>query len=83
MDKNFVMELLKASINPELLHEIGNCTWESKTQTLTTSEDTEDNKAIARENASQYKDKFAVFNQGKTRGKKQYVNPDVLHYLDG
>ena len=70
MEKKFKIELLKASIDPELLHEIRNCTWESKTKNLTTTEDLEDKKDIACKDAAWYTDEFAEFDQGKAKGTK-------------
>ena len=39
--KEFIKRLLRASVDPELIKDIGNCTWDKKTRVLTTPKDIE------------------------------------------
>ena len=40
--KEFIKRLLRFSVKPELIKDIGNCTWDKKTRVLTTPKDIED-----------------------------------------
>ena len=40
--KEFIKRLLRVSVDPELIKDIGDCTWNKKTRVLTTPKDIED-----------------------------------------
>jgi hypothetical protein len=74
MDEGSVMALLSASVDPSLLHTIGECTWDEKTWVLTTPDDKEREEEAAMEQAAWYKDQFA--STGKN--KKAYANSELM-----
>ena len=51
-NKESVMALLDASVDPSLLHTINHCTWDEKTWVLTTPEDKEREEEAAMEQAA-------------------------------
>ena len=84
LPKSFSKRLVKASICPSLLHGMHLCSWESKTMTITTPEDEEEERMMAIEKASWYKDTFGdhLKSAGK-REQKEYVAPEMLYDIDG
>ena len=86
LDGSFITDLLRASVDPSLLHEIPKCSWEEKGRILTTPTDEKEEKRRSMENAAWYKDDFAALTvgKGKKKGRKQdYANPEVMYDLDG
>ena len=78
MDKDSVMALLEASVDPSLLHTMGECTWDEKDLVLTTPEDKQREEEDAMEKAAWYKDAFAA--QGTP--KKTYANRNMMFNVD-
>ena len=82
--ESFVTELVNQSIDPQVLHEMGTCTWDKKTKSLTTPEDVEKAKEQEIESAAWYKDEWGSHMADKGRqGKKTYAAPEQLYNLDG
>jgi hypothetical protein len=79
MDKDFVMRLVKQSIDPSLLHAMDDCTWDVKTRSLTTPEDKEREEEKEAQAAAWYKDVFA---EKTTTGKKKYANKAFIPNVD-
>ena len=78
MDKDSVMALLEASVDPSLLHTMDKCTWDEKQLILTTPEDKQREEEEAMEKAAWYKDAFAA--QGTP--KKTYANRSMMFNMD-
>lgn len=90
MDENmptaFVTNLLKASCDPSLFHNLSKCKWDKKKKILTTPEDEERAKEAAMQNAAWYKNDFGAFMDSpqKKKGKgNNQVDPEHIYDLDG
>jgi hypothetical protein len=77
----FITDLLKNSCEASMLAEMSRCTWDAKTRTLTTAEESmRKEKTKAFENAAWFKDEFGLLGQ-RGRNQKQYTAPEVLFDL--
>jgi len=86
MDARFKTDLLKASIDPSLLHEIEHCTWDPKTKVLITPNEEKAKEARTIEDAAWYHDEFAALTgaEGKKgKKKKTYATAEMLYDMDG
>ena len=90
MDENmptaFVTDLLKASCDPSLFHNLSKCKWDKGKKILTTPEDEERAKEAAMQNAAWYKNDFGAFMDSpqKKKGKgNNQVDPEHIYDLDG
>ena len=86
MPADFVTELLKASCDPSLFHNVRQCTWDKETKVLTTPEDEEKAKEEAMQKAAWYKDDFGSFmdiTQQQKGGGLNHVDPEHIYDLDG
>ena len=57
MDESFIKTLLSKTVDPELVADIVNCTWDKKTQTLCTPKDGENEKQKNIKDSAWYKNK--------------------------
>ena len=55
-----VKRLLAVSVDPTLILDVGNCTWEKKTKTLTTPNDAENDANLELEKAAWYNNGFGM-----------------------
>jgi hypothetical protein len=86
MPANFVTNLLKASCDPSLFHNLAKCKWNKEKKMLTTPEDEERAKEAAMQNAAWYKNDFGAFMdspQKKKGGGNNQVDPEHIYDLDG
>ena len=86
MDERFKTDLLKASIDPSLLHEIEHCTWDPLTKVLLTPNEEKAKEAKTMEDAAWYHDEFAALTGAdgtKGKKKKSYANAEMLYDMDG
>ena len=86
VDRRFLKHLLQASIDPSLLHDISNCTWDEKTKVLITPNEENDKNVQKMEDAAWYNDEFAVLTSKdgkKGTKKKTYANAEMLYDMDG
>ena len=86
MDERFKTDLLKASIDPSLLHEIEHCTWDPLTNVLLTPNEEKAKEAKTMEDAAWYHDEFAALtgtDGTKGKKKKSYANAEMLYDIDG
>ena len=60
MPANFVTNLLKASCDPSLFHNLAKCKWNKEKKMLTTPEDEERAKEAAMQNAAWYKNNLST-----------------------
>ena len=82
----FINNLLRASIDPSMLHGIQHCTWDKKTRLLITPECEEEEQKKAMETAAWYKNSFEAFTDGKgkkPKSRKDFASPDMMFDLDG
>jgi len=84
----FVKDLLQASLQPALLHEAANCTWDPKTGELSTPSDEEDSRlAQELENQPFFRDvvgeMLAAADAKTAGGKSAYAAAGMLFNLDG
>lgn len=85
IDKDFVMALLKKSVEPTLLAEAKDCKWDNETWTLTTAKELkEDGKQSDYQKASWWKaNEVANRHLSKQKNKdKQYADPAVLYNMN-
>jgi hypothetical protein len=80
--KTFVKNLLKASIDPSLIHEMAHCTWDAQTSTLTTPKDAAAAKKKNIEDAAWYQKDFGAHIKKKGKEQKEYVAPEDVYNLD-
>ena len=84
LNGGFVDNLLKASIDPQLLHTMNVCKWDKATQVMSTPDDAAEEKDRDIENAAWYKDEFGSHMKDKGRKEKRtYAAPEQLFDLDG
>ena len=77
----FIKNLLKASIDPSLIHEMVHCTWDAQTFTLTTPKDAAAAKKKNTEDAVWYQKEFSSHNKKKGKEQKEYVPPEDVYKL--
>ena len=80
--ETFIKNLLKASIDPSLIHEMVHCTWDAQTFTLTTPKDAAAAKKKNIEDAAWYQKDFGSHIKKKGKEKKEYVAPEDVYNLD-
>ena len=73
--KDFIKRLLRVSVDPELIKDIGDCTWDKKTSVLTTPKDIEDAGKRKLEDAAWYQKDYGVKN---SNGSKKYNKKEKL-----
>ena len=86
MPAMFVTDLLKASCDPSLFHNLTKCKWDKEKKMLITPEDEEREKEKAMQNAAWYKNDFGTFMdspQKKKGGGNNQVDPEHIYDLDG
>ena len=82
-----IKRLLEVSVDPTLLLDVGNCKWDSKTRTLTTPNDAENEESLALEKAAWYNNDFGI-KMGKTlaeearKKQSQLMNPEDIYQID-
>ena len=80
--ETFIKNLLKASIDHSLIHEMVHCTWDAQTLTLTTPKDAAAAKKKNIEDAAWYQKDFGSHIKKKGKEKKEYVAPEDVYNLD-
>ena len=84
VDPSFVQDFLIKFVDPQLIHEAAQCEWDSKTQTLLTPSELEDNLAsIELEEQGWWRDVVVQYETQKGQGKRPYASPQALFDLDG
>ena len=84
MDKTFVMTLLREACCPTLVGSIKECTWDSKTKTITTAaQAAEEARLQEMEKAPWYRDEFGKNMIDKIKKVKSYADAEALYALDG
>jgi hypothetical protein len=86
VDDNFIQRFLDTFVDPQLIHDIHNCKWDSETQTLLTQDEQEqDTKVINLEEQTWWKDVVKQYEQVKEKEKKHknYAAQEALFDLDG
>ena len=82
LEEEFVKQVVKDSMDPDFMHKIKKCTWDSNTQMISTLDDNIREIEMDLYNTVWYYDRFDEFTGMKgssNRGKKRdYVNPEVL-----
>eukprot|EP00956_Cyclotella_meneghiniana_P026325 scaffold56619_cov40-Cyclotella_meneghiniana.AAC.2 len=78
----WLMEVLKGTMDPILVDEIGKCSWDSEKLILTTPQDEENAKLAVMENAARYKDEFGgnVFDMDD-KEKKEFSTKEQMEDL--
>jgi hypothetical protein len=83
MDKEFVMRLVRASVDASLCNTIDDCKWEDKGWVLTTPEDEENDKLKAIEDAAWYNDEFGDHMVDTSKKEKlKYASKEALDELN-
>ena len=72
-DTTFIKDLLRASIDPSLLHNIQHCTWDKKSRLLITPDCEEEEQKKAMETAAWYKNSFESLTNGKGETHTHYT----------
>ena len=81
MDEEFIKRLLSKAVNPKLVADINNCTWDKKTQTLCTPGDEENKKQKSIDDSAWYNNDF--ISQLTTKGKKKkFMAKENIFQLD-
>ncbi len=81
--KKFLMELLRETCNATLVAEIHDCNWNTKTQTITTQREKEEDQDIKDlEAAAWYKQAFDLRGLGKSMKLAVTRAPEALFDLD-
>ena len=84
LPKSFVRRLVKASICPSKLHQMHLCSWDSKSMAISTPDDEEEERLMAIEKASWYKDTFGdILKSAGKREHRDYAAPELLYDIDG
>ena len=73
--KDFIKRLMRVSIDPEPIKDIGDCTWDKKTRVLTTPKDIEDAGKRKLEDAAWYQKDYGV---KKSNDSKKYNKEEKL-----
>ena len=76
-----IKRLLEVSVDPTLLLDVGNCKWDSKTRTLTTPNDAENEESLALEKAAWYNNDFGI-KMGDRVGRRQGRSQPELGFFD-
>ena len=79
---SFIKNLLKASIDPSLIHAMVHCTWDAQKFTLTTSKDAAATKKKNIEDSAWYQKDFGSHIKKKGKKQKEYVAPEDVYNLD-
>ena len=83
MEVEFIMRLVKCTIDPSLAKEINKCTWDEKNWTLTTPMDEENAKRKKLEDAAWYQSDYgAQLTKGKKGAKDDFLAPEDIYKLD-
>jgi len=84
VDAPFIQDFLKTFVDPQLIHEVPQCQWDSETQTLLTpSELADDSAAMDLEEQGWWRDVVVQYETKKGLGKRSYASPHALFDLDG
>ena len=84
VDETFLREFLKIFVDPQLVHEVTQCEWDSETQTLLTPNELAENSASTEmEEQGWWKDVVVQHELQKSQGKRPFASPQALFDLDG
>ena len=82
MDEHFIENLLRATVDPELVADIDNCHWDVKTDTLRTPTDEENEKQKSIEDLAWYNSDYVAQLTKTTGKKKKFVAQEKIFKLD-
>ena len=82
IEENFVKELIRVAIHPELRNKIKECEWEKKERELVTPEDKENAVTQMMQKSPWYKDMFKGLKIGDKKNERKYADKEMLYNLN-